>query len=91
MSDQAINMPQSIRLFIKPYCGWCDEVIDWLEQHGIQHETLDVTSDESARRDMTRLSGQTMAPVIDVDGDILADFGAGELAAWWRDNGWPLD
>jgi hypothetical protein len=33
---------------------------------------------------MYRLSGQTLAPVIDVDGRVLADFGPKELAAFWR-------
>jgi hypothetical protein len=33
---------------------------------------------------MYRLSGQTLAPVIDVDGRVLADFGARELADFWR-------
>jgi monothiol glutaredoxin len=33
---------------------------------------------------MYRLSGQTLAPVIDVNGTVLADFGARELAAFWK-------
>jgi hypothetical protein len=33
---------------------------------------------------MIRLSGQDLAPVIDVDGEILADFGPEELAAFWK-------
>ena len=64
-----------IRLFIKPYCGWCDQAIDWLDERGISYETFDVISDPKANAEMVRLSGQTLAPVIDVDGEILADFG----------------
>ena len=33
---------------------------------------------------MVNLSGQTYAPVIDVGGRILADFGPEELAAFWE-------
>jgi len=80
-------MPDSVRLFIKPYCGWCHEAQEWLKDHGIRHETLDVTRSEAAWREMTRLSGQTSAPVIDVDGEILADFGVDELEAWWEEHG----
>jgi glutaredoxin len=75
--------PQRIRLFIKPYCGWCDEAMDWLNDRGIKYEKLDVTSDPAARKEMFRLSGQTLAPVIEVDGEILADFGADELEGFW--------
>jgi glutaredoxin 3 len=73
-----------IRLFIKPYCGWCDQAIDWLDERGISYETLDVIGDPKANAEMVRLSGQTLAPVIDVDGEILADFGPDELAKFWE-------
>lgn len=73
-----------IRLFIKPGCPWCDEAIEWLTTHGITFTTLNVTRDATARAEMLELTGQTKAPSIDVDGEILADFGADELEAWWK-------
>ena len=76
--------PKSVRLFIKPYCGWCDQAMEWLEARGIAHETLDVIADPKAFAEMRRLSRQTLAPVIEVDGRILADFGADELADFWE-------
>ena len=76
--------PEKIRLFIKPFCGWCDEAAEWLDARGLAYETRDVIEDAAARKEMLALSGQTKAPVIDVDGEILADFGADELAAWWK-------
>ncbi|MCE9518511.1 MAG: glutaredoxin [Verrucomicrobia bacterium] len=72
------------RLFIKPGCPWCDEALDWLEAHNIQHDILDVTNNSDARREMLDLTGQTKAPCIEVDGHVLADFGADELEAWWK-------
>ena len=75
---------EQIRLFIKPYCGWCHEAMDWLNDRGIKYEVLDVTSNPAARKEMLELSGQTLAPVIDVDGEILADFGADELESFWQ-------
>jgi glutaredoxin len=76
--------PNKVRLFIKPYCGWCAQAMGWLDDHGIKYEVLDVVADEKAYEEMYRLSGQTLAPVIDVDGTILADFGAKELATFWK-------
>jgi glutaredoxin 3 len=58
--------------------------MDWLDEHKIPHETLDVIGDAKARDEMVRLSGQTFAPVIDVDGKILADFGPEELEKFWE-------
>jgi len=73
-----------IRLFIKPYCPWCHKAVAWLDAHGVKYETLDVISDAEAFAEMEELSGQTLAPVIDVDGEILADFGPEELAKFWE-------
>ena len=76
--------PEQIRLFIKPYCGWCREAMEWLDGRGIPYETLDVTADRAAAREMFELSGQTLAPTIDVDGEILADFDTDQLQAFWK-------
>ena len=83
--DGGANMKfERVRLFIKPYCGWCDEAMDWLDARSIEYEKLDVISDEKARKEMFDLSGQTLAPVIDVDGEILADFDTDQLEAFWK-------
>lgn len=76
--------PRRIRLFVKPYCGWCREAQEWLDERGIAYEKLDVISDPAARREMAQLSGQTLAPVIEVDGKVLADFDTGQLATFWK-------
>ncbi len=80
-----MSSPTNIRLFIKPYCGWCHEAIQWLDSRGIQYETLDVIGDQNAMAEMVRLSGQTMAPTIDVDGAILADFDVDQLDRFWTE------
>jgi glutaredoxin 3 len=82
-------MSMNIRLFIKPGCPWCEEAIDWLDDHGVSYEKLDVTRDEEARDEMYELTGQTKAPCIEVDEQVLADFGADELEAWWDKKGFP--
>jgi glutaredoxin len=73
-----------IRLFIKPYCGWCDKATRWLDDHDVEYETIDVIADDEAFDEMIELSGQTLAPVLDVDGKILADFGPEELPGFFE-------
>jgi hypothetical protein len=34
--------------------------------------------------EMVELSGQTMSPVLDVDGEILADFGPSDLPGFFK-------
>ena len=72
------------RLFVKPYCGWCDEAKAWLDAHDVQYEVLDVVANDAAYEEMVKLSGQDLAPVLDVDGEILADFGPEELPGFFK-------
>jgi glutaredoxin 3 len=74
------------RLFIKSYCPWCHKAMHWLDEYGIKYETLDVIANEKAFDEMVRLSGQELAPVIEADGKVLADFGPEELARFWEMN-----
>jgi glutaredoxin 3 len=73
-----------VRLFIKPYCSWCHKAMNWLDAQGVDYEVLDVIADDAAYHEMVKLSDQELAPVIDVDGRILADFGPDQLAAFWE-------
>ena len=79
--------PKHVRLFTKSYCGWCVEAKDWLNERGIPFEELNVSSNSAARKEMFELTGQTLAPCIDVDGHILADFGTDELEDFWKEQG----
>jgi glutaredoxin 3 len=73
-----------VRLFIKPYCGWCNRAMNWLDAHDVEYEVLDVIRNNAAYEEMVKLSGQDLAPVIEVDGKILADFGPDQLAVFWK-------
>lgn len=73
-----------IRLFIKLYCSWCHKATRWLDEHGIEYEKIDVIADEAAFDEMVRISGQEFAPVIDVDGKVLADFGPEQLPGFFE-------
>ena len=56
----------------------------WLDQRGVEYERVDVTADEAAFDEMIRLSGQELAPVIQVNGELLADFGPEQLSEFWN-------
>ena len=76
--------PEKVRLFIKPFCGWCHEAKDWLDERGVKYEELDVIMDRAAFKEMKELSGQTLAPVIEVDGEVLGDFDTEQLEKFWK-------
>jgi len=56
----------------------------WLDSRGIDYEKIDVIADEAAYDEMIRLSGQDLAPVLQVDGEILADFAPDQLPEFFK-------
>jgi glutaredoxin 3 len=75
------------KLYIKPGCPWCDEVVDYLDRKNIVVETIVVSGNREAMQEMVDLSGQTKAPTMDWGGDVLADFGVDELIPFLKKHG----
>lgn len=50
----------------------------------MDYEAIDVIADNAGFDEMVQLSGQELAPVIDVNGQVLADFGPEELERFWN-------
>jgi len=72
-------------LYVKAGCPWCDEAEDFLKEHGIAYDRVNVSADRAGFEKMRELSGQTKAPTMDWAGEVLADFGADELEAFLRE------
>lgn len=66
-------------LYLKNGCPWCVEVERYFERNGIGVSKIIVSSNRDAMDEMVRLSGQSKAPTMNWDGQILADFGVEEL------------
>lgn len=79
-----MNLPV---LYIKPGCPWCVEVVDYLREKRIEVETVVVTGNPEAMREMVALSGQSKAPTMDWHGEVLADFGVDELIPFLEAHG----
>ncbi|MEI8340284.1 MAG: glutaredoxin domain-containing protein [Verrucomicrobiota bacterium] len=72
-------MSALLKLYVKTWCPWCISAKQYLDTHRYEYEEIDVTRDRGAFDEMIRISGQTYAPTLVVDGKILADFGPDEL------------
>ncbi|MBB5352012.1 glutaredoxin [Haloferula luteola] len=66
-------------LYIKSGCPWCIDAEAYLRREGIEYDVVDVLRDREAMAAMKEISGQTKAPTLDWDGEVLADFGVDEL------------
>ncbi|MEM1085405.1 MAG: glutaredoxin domain-containing protein [Verrucomicrobiota bacterium] len=74
-------------LYVKTGCPWCGEVLAYLAEKRIKHETVVVTGNERAMKEMIELSGQSKAPTMNWDGEVLADFGVEELIPFLAQRG----
>ena len=71
-------------LYIKQGCPWCIAAEEELQKLGVKYERREVRSNPAFFREMQEISGQTKAPVLDVDGRILADFGPEQLSSFLK-------
>jgi len=71
-------------LYIKAGCPWCIAAEEELQRLGVKHERREVRSNPAYFEEMIKLSGQTKAPVLQMDGRILADFGPEQLPGFLK-------
>jgi len=70
----------SVNLYIKPWCPWCIEAVDWMKKRGIDFRTVDVLADAGAFAHMRKISSQSLTPTLEMpDGAVLADFDTRQL------------
>jgi glutaredoxin 3 len=69
----------NIIVYTKTGCPWCIGVTDFLNEKGINFEERNVTENEEFFVEMQAKSGQTKAPVVEIDGRIIADTDKDEI------------
>jgi glutaredoxin-like YruB-family protein len=77
--DAQGKIMRDVKLYTRKWCGWCLDAKEYLKEHGIPFQEIDVGRDSAADEEMQRLSGQRYVPTIVVDGHVLANFDTGQL------------
>lgn len=68
-----------IRAYLRPQCGWADDVRRVLRKYALAYEDIDIVTNDASRAEMERLSGQVHSPCVEVDGVMLADVSGEEV------------
>ena len=63
-----------VKVYSTPACPYCVTLKNFLKEHNIQFEDIDVSQSESAQKEMIEKSGQMGVPVVDIDGQIIVGF-----------------
>lgn len=66
-------MPK-VKVFSTINCPYCVTLKEFLKEHKIAFEEVDVSENEAAQKEMIEKSGQIGVPVIDIDGQIIVGF-----------------
>ncbi|MDD3170213.1 MAG: glutaredoxin domain-containing protein [Candidatus Pacebacteria bacterium] len=65
---------KKVRLFSTPICPYCLTLKRFLEENGVEVESIDVSQDEEAQKEMVEKTKQATVPVLDIDGQFVVGF-----------------
>ena len=63
-----------VKVYSTPVCPYCVALKEFLKEHNIEFEEVDVSQDEAAQKEMVEKSGQMGVPVVEIDGEIIVGF-----------------
>ena len=63
-----------VRVFSTPSCPYCYTLKEFLKEHQVEFEDVDVTKDIVIRDEMIKKSKQIGAPVVEIDGEFIVGF-----------------
>ena len=66
-------------LYVKTGCPYCKAAVEYLDDHNVAYEQVDVRGNPELMKKLHEISGQDKTPTLDWDGEVLADFGVDEL------------
>lgn len=69
-------------LYVKRGCPYCRPATNYFDQHKIAYQSVEVRGEPAEMAKLKEVSGQTKTPTLVWNGDVLADFGTDELAAF---------
>ena len=63
-----------VKLYTTPACPYCYTLKEFLKQHQVAFEEIDISQDEKTRDEIIKKSGAIGAPILEIDGEIVVGF-----------------
>ncbi len=63
-----------VKVYSTATCPYCVTLKEYLKEHNIEFEDIDVSQDDKVRDEMVKKSGQMGVPVADINGEIVVGF-----------------
>ena len=74
MTNSEKQSEPKIRVFSTSACPYCLTLKEFLKEHNVDFEDIDVSKDEKALKEMVEKSGQMGVPVAEINGQIVVGF-----------------
>ncbi len=71
---------KKVKVYGTPTCVFCPMVKDFLKEHGVDFEEIDVSADEQAFEEMKEKTGQMGVPVVMVGDEAVVGFDRQKLS-----------
>jgi len=69
-----------VKVFSTQFCPYCVTLKEFLKEHNITFEDINVSEDQKAQEEMIKKSGQMGVPVVEIDGKIIVGFDKEEIS-----------
>jgi len=77
----------SLIIYTKTGCPWCIDALTYLKNAGIEYEEREVRSNPNFMKELEEKSGQSKAPTLDLNGEVLADTDAQAIDLFLKEKG----
>ncbi len=74
-------------IYTKKGCPWCVGALNFLKEKGLKFEEREVLSSKEFYEELVLKSGQSKAPTVDLNGEILADTDSEALEIFLKNKG----
>lgn len=75
---------EDLKLFIMETCPFCQKVVKFLKEEGIDVEILDINKDPKNKEELKRIGGKVQVPMLLVDGNPLYE--SDDIIEWFKKN-----
>ena len=65
---------KTVKIYSTPTCVWCRATKEFLDEHKIAYEDINVAADAVAREYMFKRTGQMGVPVIEIGNEVIIGF-----------------
>ena len=65
---------KKVKVYSTTTCPWCVKVKDFLKEHKVVYDDINISTNEKARQEMFEKSGQFGVPVVEIGDDIIIGF-----------------